>query len=76
VISFGVQRTTSIVQRRHSSFLPRLLKKQNFEIDSPASSGGQEKYMKYVASLGPRLRQHCLSIPLACLLKTFLRRNQ
>jgi hypothetical protein len=27
--------------------------------------------MKYVASLGPRLRQHCLSLPLASFLKTF-----
>jgi hypothetical protein len=32
---------------KHSSFPPILNKKQNVEINSPASSGDQEKYMKY-----------------------------
>jgi hypothetical protein len=43
------------VQIRKNSFLPPLNKKQNVEIDSPASSGGQGKYMKYVSISWPPL---------------------
>ena len=33
--------------RRRTDFKQRVNKKQNVEIDNPASSGGQENYMKY-----------------------------
>ena len=35
--------------RRSTNHKKRVNKKRNFEIDSPASSGGEEKYMKYVS---------------------------
>jgi hypothetical protein len=41
------QRSTD--QKKHVS------KKQNVEIDSPASSGGQEKYVKYASVPWPPL---------------------
>ena len=43
----------------------RISKKQYFETDSSASSGGGGKYVKYLTFFGLRLRQHCQFLTLA-----------
>jgi ribosomal protein L30/L7E len=47
----------------------RVNKKQNFEIDSAASSRGQRKYIKMLASLGLHFRRHCKYLKLTFLVK-------
>ena len=55
---------------RNSSFLGSIIKKYSVQVDSPASCGGEETYLKYVSL---RLRQQCQFLMLA--LNNFLRRN-
>jgi hypothetical protein len=44
-------------------------KKQNVEIDSHATSGGQGKYMKYVIVTWPPLEAALLTLNVVCFLK-------
>ena len=53
LISFEDERIRSKLRMRNSSFLGCLNKKQNVLIDSPASSGALEKYIKYVGFQWP-----------------------
>jgi hypothetical protein len=55
VISFGGQWIISNVEITNKSFLARVNKIQNVEIDSAASSGGQGKYVKHVSFPWPPL---------------------
>jgi hypothetical protein len=47
--------TLGYLCRRATDHKQRLNRKQNAEIDSPASSGGQGNYMKYVSFPWPLL---------------------
>ena len=51
--------------RRSTDHKQCVNKKQNVEVDSPSSSGGQGKYINMLASFGLRLRQQCQSLALA-----------
>jgi hypothetical protein len=64
------------MQTRNQSFLACANKKQNVEINSPTSSTGQGKYMKYVTLPWPLLNAALSVLNGSFLLKNnFLRRN-
>ena len=63
-------------ERVKKRFLNKFKQEQNVEIDSPASSGGQSKYMKYVSFAWPTVEAAMSIFTLDFLLKrNLLRRN-
>jgi hypothetical protein len=63
------------VRMRNKSFIARVNKKQNLEMDIPASCGGRGKYMKYVSFPWPPLEASLSAFKFSFLLTQFLGRN-